>query len=163
LALHGERWGGGGAFASPRFRRFHDEVMAALFADNNLELMWITVRGEPFASAYHILWGGRVHYYQCGPRLDLPHNLRPGIALVAYALRRAIEAGRREYDFFSGDYRYKRELATGTRAVVRLRAVRSPRGVRERARVLVEKGRSARRALRRRPPSVSPGERGPTA
>src|SRR5262249_15245545 len=43
VALHGERWGGGGAFASSRFRAFHDEAMAALFAGGNLELAWLSV------------------------------------------------------------------------------------------------------------------------
>jgi predicted ATP-grasp superfamily ATP-dependent carboligase len=168
VALHGERWGGGGAFVSPRFRAFHDEAMAALFAEGHLELLWLCVHGEPFAAAYQILWGPRVHYYQSGRRLDVPKNLRPGIALLAYALRRAIDAGRREYDFLGGDYRYKRDLATCIRPAVRLRAVRDRRSIRERARLLVEDGRAVRRAVRRAPVPVSPGhvparERGPLA
>ncbi len=144
FSLHGERWGGRGAFGSARFVAFHDQVMAALFARGDLEILWLTARGEPCAAAYDILWQGRVHYYQCGRRVDLPRNLRPGIALLARAVQRVIEGGRREYDFFGGPYRYKRELSTGCRAVVRLRAVRDARGLRERARLLAEDGRARR-------------------
>jgi predicted ATP-grasp superfamily ATP-dependent carboligase len=148
FALHGERWGGRGAFASPRFRAFHEGVMAALFAQGDLELLWLTVRGEPFAAAYDLLWKGRVYYYQSGRRLDVPRNIRPGIALLGHALRRAIEAGRREYDFLGGDHRYKRELATSCRTAVGLRAVRDRAGIRERTRRIVEGGLAAARVLR---------------
>ena len=60
IALHGERWGGGGAFASPRFRAFHEEVMAAMFARGALEVLWMTARGEPFAAAYNLVWRGKL-------------------------------------------------------------------------------------------------------
>jgi len=149
VSLHGERWSGGGAFASARFRDFHDEVMAALFAEGDLELLWLTVGGVPFAVAYNILWRGRVYYYQSGRRLDVPRNLRPGIVLLVHAVQRAIEGGLREYDFLGGAYRYKRELGTGCRSAVRLRAVREPGGMRERARLLAEEGRAVARSARR--------------
>ena len=160
VALHGERWGRGGAFGSPRFRDFHDQVMAGLLARGALDLLWLTVRGEPVAAAYDIVWAGRVYYYQSGRRLDVPRNIRPGIVLHAYAVERAIAAGLREYDFFAGAYRYKRELATACRSVVRLRAVREPGGVRERARLLAEEARSVARAVKRAvrggPPALTP-------
>ncbi|APR80568.1 Cellulose biosynthesis protein [Minicystis rosea] len=149
FALHGERWGGGGAFASPRFRAFHDEVMPELFARGALELVWLTARGEPVAASYGILWQEKVYFYQAGRSLDVPRGIRPGIALHAMLVRRAIEAGRREYDFLAGRSRYKRQLAPSARGVVRLRAVRSADGVRERARLLCERGRAEGRMLRR--------------
>ncbi len=152
ISLHGERWSGGGAFASPRFRDFHDEVMAALLTEGALELLWLTVRGEPFAAAYNMVWRGRVHYYQSGRRLDVPRYLRPGIVLLVRAVQRAIASGQREYDFLGGTQRYKRDLSTACRSEVHLRAAREPEGIRERARLLAEDGRavarSARRALR---------------
>jgi D-aspartate ligase len=159
LALHDERWQGRGAFDSPRFRDFHDQVMAALLAQGALELAWITVHGEPIAAAYDIVWAGRVYYYQCGRKLDVPRNVRPGIVLLGRAIERAIAAGRREYDFFGGDYRYKRDLSNACRTVVHLRAVREPGGLRERARLLAEDGRSTARvvrsAIRGEPPQAS--------
>jgi Acetyltransferase (GNAT) domain len=136
LALHSSRWGGGGAFASPRFDAFHGEVMPALLDRGALDLSWICARGEPVAALYNLRWDGRVYCYQSGRRLDLPRAIRPGIVIHAHGIRRAIEAGMREYDFLAGTSQYKRKLAPTTRPLVRLRAVR--RGLREAARVVAE-------------------------
>lgn len=148
-ALHAERWGGGGAFASPRFRAFHDEVMPALLARGALDLCWLSARGAPIAAAYGVVWRDKVYFYQAGRSLDLPRGLRPGIALHALLVRRAIEAGRREYDFLEGRSRYKRQLADGARSVVRLRAVRRAAGLRERGRALASRLAAETRMVRR--------------
>jgi CelD/BcsL family acetyltransferase involved in cellulose biosynthesis len=127
LALHCERWsgeGGGGAMASARFRAFHEEIMPALLDRGALDLRWITVRGEPIAAIYNIVWQGKIHFYQSGRKLDLPKGIRAGIVIHAHAIRAAIEAGLREYDFLGGASRYKMDLAPTMRPLVRLRAAR---------------------------------------
>jgi CelD/BcsL family acetyltransferase involved in cellulose biosynthesis len=135
--LHAERWsarGRSGVFASERFERFHDDVMARLLGGEDgasIELLWLVARGEPVAAAYYLLYGGRVQFYQSGRRLDVPKSLRLGIALHALAIQRSILARRREYDFLAGASRYKRHLALATRRLVALRAV-AP-GLRSRA------------------------------
>ncbi|HZS40676.1 MAG TPA: GNAT family N-acetyltransferase [Polyangia bacterium] len=139
-SLHGERWGAegeGGVFRSERFTKFHERVMAALLERNALELSWLTVRGEPIAALYNIVWDGKIHFYQSGRKIELPKGIRPGIVAHAYALQRAIAAGRREYDFLAGASQYKMQLALATRPLVRVRAVRAP--MRERSRVAVER------------------------
>jgi CelD/BcsL family acetyltransferase involved in cellulose biosynthesis len=128
--LHTERWGAegrNGVFGSPRFAKFHDEVMPLLLAAGALELFWLAVRGEPVAIVYNIVWKGKVYFYQCGRKIDVPKGVRPGIVIHAHAIRRAIAHGRREYDFLGGASRYKVQLATGARPLLRMRAVRSPR------------------------------------
>lgn len=161
FALHAERWGGGGAFASPRFRAFHDAVMPVLHDLGALELAWIEAHGAPVAAAYCVIWGKKLYFYQAGRSLEVPRGVRPGIALHALLIRRAIESGLSEYDFLEGRSRYKRQLATAARSVVRLRAVRLRDGLRERARLVSERaiaeGRMLRRALTdgdEAPPSV---------
>jgi CelD/BcsL family acetyltransferase involved in cellulose biosynthesis len=127
-ALHAERWraaGKPGVFASPRFRAFHDEVMERLLERRCLDLSWLTVRGRPVAASYNVAWNGKVHFYQGGRTLDVPKKVRPGIVLHAYAIRRAIESGKSEYDFLAGTSQYKLDLATNVRRLARLRAVRS--------------------------------------
>jgi CelD/BcsL family acetyltransferase involved in cellulose biosynthesis len=136
LALHESRWGDGGAFASPRFDAFHEQVMPALLESDALDLSWICAHGEPVAALYNVRWQGRIYCYQSGRRLDLPRAIRPGIVMHAHAIRRAIEGGMREYDFLGGTSQYKRKLAPTTRPLVRLRAVR--RRLRETARVVAE-------------------------
>jgi CelD/BcsL family acetyltransferase involved in cellulose biosynthesis len=145
-SLHSERWGKQGAFRSSRFSEFHDSVMQSLFAENALQLLWLTVRQEPVAVLYNVTWNGKVYFYQSGRKLDVPKGVRPGIVLHAHAIRRAIESGRREYDFLAGTSQYKRKLATGLRPLVQVRAVRAP--LRELARRAVDRGRDHARRLR---------------
>jgi CelD/BcsL family acetyltransferase involved in cellulose biosynthesis len=130
--LHNHRWGEGerqaGAFAKSRFLSFHGEYMPRLLEQGGLELFWLTVRGQPVAAHYQIVANGKVYYYQCGRRLDVPHRVKPGIFLLAQAIRQAIAQGQREFDSLGGDDHYKRQLARTTRPIVQLRVARtSPR------------------------------------
>ncbi len=149
LDLHQERWGGGGGkFRSPRFRAFHEAALPALLEAGALELLWLTVRGEPVAAHYNLVWNGKVSFYQSGRKTGAPPDVRPGIVLHAHAIRRAIEAGRREYDFLGGPEPYKKRLALASRPVVQVRAVR--RSLREQVRILLAGGLRRARALRNR-------------
>jgi CelD/BcsL family acetyltransferase involved in cellulose biosynthesis len=127
-SLHGERWEGQGetgVFASERFTRFHDEMMPKLLAgkDGALDLLWLTVKGEPVAAVYNIIYGKKVYFYQSGRKLDVPKSVKIGIAMHALAIKRSIDAGHREYDFLNGASQYKRQLALSARPLVSLRAV----------------------------------------
>ena len=155
--LHAERWsaaGRRGAVASARFKRFHDEVMPRLLAGEDgasLDLLWLTVRGQPIAASYSVVFANKVYFHQSGRRLDVPKTLRPGIAMHALAIQRSIEAGRREYDLLQGTSRYKRDLAQGSRSLVTLRAVAPHLRARavEVARRLTERAVAQMRGLRR--------------
>ena len=81
------------------------------------------MRGEPIAAAYNVVHGGRLQFYQSGRRVDVPKNVRPGIAMHALAIRTSIDAGLHEYDFLGGASRYKRDLALEARNLVTLRAI----------------------------------------
>ena len=174
-SLHAERWnaiGGPSLFDSDRFRAFHGRVMPDLFGRGELELLWLEARGQPVAALYNIVHAGKVYFYQGGRRMDLPKPLRAGIALHAYAIRRAIEKGRREYDFLAGRARYKLALATGARELCTLRAWANPgaprvdaiaryatslvRGIGAQARALI-RFRPARSPIRS-PRPAAPGE-----
>jgi hypothetical protein len=136
-SLHGERWeerGERGVFASPRFSRFHDEVMPKLLAGEDgtrLDLVWLSVKGEPVAALYNIVYGKKVYFYQSGRKIDVPKGFKPGIAIHALAIQRAIDTGLREYDFLNGASQYKQKLALASRGLVTLRAAGS--GLRARA------------------------------
>ncbi|HET9626734.1 MAG TPA: GNAT family N-acetyltransferase [Kofleriaceae bacterium] len=129
-SLHGERWSGSGrsdyegVFASERFTRFHDEVMAALLdsPDGKLELQWLVVDGRPVVALYNIVYGGRVYFYQSGRKLDVPKGVKLGLAAHALALGAAIEDGHTEYDFLAGESQYKRQLALAKHPLVTLTA-----------------------------------------
>jgi CelD/BcsL family acetyltransferase involved in cellulose biosynthesis len=145
VELHHERWRGAGkagVFRRPDYVRFHDAIMPQLLARGELELLWLTARGRPVAALYGMAWGDKVCAYQMGRRLDVPANVRPGGVLLALAIRKAIEAGRREFDFLADEAPYKRWLAHASRPLLRLRVVR--RSLREGCR---RAGTAARRRL----------------
>jgi CelD/BcsL family acetyltransferase involved in cellulose biosynthesis len=128
--LHEQRWteaGKPGAFASPLFSAFHEAVMPAMLERGELELMWLVAADQPVAAVYNIVWNGAVQFYQSGRRMELPRELRPGVVLHALAIQRAIELGRREYDFLAGGARYKQDLALAVRPLCSLRLVRRRR------------------------------------
>lgn len=148
-ALHAARWGRGeheGLFASASFTAFHRAVMPKLLASGGLELLSLSVRGEPVAVQYNLVHDGKVQFYQGGRKLDLPRAIRPGTVLHAHAIRRAIESGKREYDFLAGAQRYKLELSLASRPIVELRAVRPV--VLEAARRAAERGVAGVQSLR---------------
>ena len=129
IQLHEQRWravGKTGVFASRLFHSFHDAVLPHLVAKDALELVWLTARGVPVAVVYNIVWNNRVLFYQGGRIVDLPKKIRPGIVLHAYGIRKAIEAGRSEYDFLSGANAYKVQMSTDSRPITRLVATKSP-------------------------------------
>ena len=139
LALHEQRWedAPGGTFRSPLFLAFHDRVMPALLAQGALDLIWLTVRDEPIAVMYDIRWNGKASFYQCGRKMDVPKQIRPGGVLLYRAIREAIGSGMREFDFLGGEATYKRQLATASRPLVTVRVAR--RGLLERGRRLADR------------------------
>ncbi len=130
LELHEKRWqeeGRSGLFASQRFTDFHFRVMPELLAIGALDLAWIHIDGKPIAVVYSLVWNGKVYFYQGGRETGLPPKLRPGIAVHALAIADSIQRGRREYDFLNGTSRYKMQLASHVRPLVRLHATRRRR------------------------------------
>ncbi len=111
VQLHRARWisaDEAGVFRSPLYLQFHDAMMRSLVEPNSLELLWLSVRGEPVAALYGMAWGGKVYAYQTGRLTGFPPAVRPGTVLLIHAIRRAIEAGRREFDLLADDAPYKR-------------------------------------------------------
>lgn len=162
--LHRQRWQGEGrpgVFEAPRFRAFHEAVMAAFLdgRDAELELCWLERGGAPVSVLYNIVYGGRVYFYQSGRVLDAPKGVRPGIGAHLVAIRRAIADGRREYDFLEGAHLYKSQLSSEERRIVEIRALspaltsRALETARARLWAAREHGRSLWQKLQR-PPSA---------
>jgi CelD/BcsL family acetyltransferase involved in cellulose biosynthesis len=152
IKLHRERWsaeGKQGVFASSHFSAFHEALLPQLLDAGALELMWVSVRGAPIAALYNIAWNGKIYCYQSGRTLDVPRNVRPGVIAHVYAIRRAIETGKSEYDFMAGTSQFKRKLALAYKPLVRVRAVR--KSLIEYVRVFAESLAATTRTLRKRP------------
>lgn len=157
--LHQTRWqhdGKPGAFANREFSRFHERVVPQLFRRNELRLMWLEQRGNPIAAGYFLVNDKALQLYQTGRVVDLPETVRPGIALVALAIRYAIEHGFTEFDFLGGPMRYKRQLASKSRPLVDLHAYRLsvPVAARQLLRMGADLSRYARRRFKERFPEA---------
>jgi len=141
VSLHEQRWqaaGQKGVFASGLFSRFHDAVLPALVEQGALDLCWLSVRGQPVAVSYSVIWDNKVLFYQGGRTLEVPKGIRPGIVLHVRCIKAAIEAGRVEYDFLQGASQYKLQMATASRPMLAIRAARAP--LRDLARAAMEQG-----------------------
>lgn|SRR5262245_9508689 len=146
--LHVERWheaGHGGAFVSPRFAGFHHEYATRILKRGQLDLLWLTVGGEPVAAHYSFVSGGKVYFYQSGRKMGVPANVRLGIVMFILAIQDAMARGLREYDFLGGDSTYKSLFTTRTRPLVQVRVARP--SLRETTRLTLHTAVNAARRL----------------
>jgi CelD/BcsL family acetyltransferase involved in cellulose biosynthesis len=126
--LHADRWlgeGQSGVFSSARFMAFHEEFASGQLQAGQLDLLWLTVGGEPVAAHYSFAGGGKVYFYQSGRKMDVPANVRLGIVMFILALQDAMARGLREYDFLGGESAYKPYFTSQTRSLARVRIARS--------------------------------------
>jgi CelD/BcsL family acetyltransferase involved in cellulose biosynthesis len=113
--LHQRRWserGRPGAFDSPVFRDFHDQLMPSYVADGTGWLAGLRQGDRWLAVRYHLRTGDRVFDYLSGVDIDTPAALGPGLLLTLHALEWCLRNGVRTYDLLAGDYEYKHKLAT---------------------------------------------------
>ena len=73
-----------------------------------LRLSFLSVGGRRVAAGVHFDDGVTVAYYNAGIDPDAK-DLSPGVVMIAWLIRRAIELGRRRVDFLRGNEPYKYE------------------------------------------------------
>ena len=121
LPLHASTWAARGtasAFTTAPVQRFMRALVAPGAADGTVDLLRITAGARVVGLLLNLQAGGRVAAYQSGfDYPGAPMHGKPGLTCHVAAMRRAVSAGMREYDFLAGDARYKDSLATGTRAM----------------------------------------------
>jgi CelD/BcsL family acetyltransferase involved in cellulose biosynthesis len=109
LELHRARWRKRrlpGAFLG-RSVGFHRDWVRQAADAGMLWLSALHVDGEPIGAIYAMTMGPSVFYYQAG--FDPAKGaVSPGTLLVASSIRRAIDEGKRHFDFMRGDEPYKR-------------------------------------------------------
>ncbi|MGI9416806.1 MAG: GNAT family N-acetyltransferase [Geminicoccaceae bacterium] len=112
-ALHQERWaakGQPGAFAYPFYVAFHRRLIETAFPLGQIELVRVTVAGQPIGFLYNFLYRNRVYYYFSGFRFEDDNRLKPGLVCHSLCIERHLAGGMDAYDFMAGEQRYKREL-----------------------------------------------------
>jgi CelD/BcsL family acetyltransferase involved in cellulose biosynthesis len=111
-------------FMDERNRAFFHAVGQATFNAGHLQLAFLTLDDQRVASYMNFLYGERVMVYNSG--LDpTAYRLSPGIVLMAYLIRHAIEAQKQGiFDFLRGAEPYKYNLGGTDTHVHRLTIIR---------------------------------------
>lgn len=106
-------------FLQPHIRAFFTDVSLAFAERGWLRLAMLRFDEIPIATVLSFHRGGAVQLYNSG--YD-PHYrpISPGIVLLAYELRSAIEEGHTQYDFLRGDEPYKYDFGAQDRFVWRI-------------------------------------------
>jgi CelD/BcsL family acetyltransferase involved in cellulose biosynthesis len=109
----------------PRMRELFGLVARAALENDWLDLSFLVVNGQWAASMFCFRYQGAVLVYNSGFDPQAYAGLSPGVVLLGYRIKDAIEAGMREFDFMQGDERYKYDLGGQDRPVRRLFVRRS--------------------------------------
>lgn len=112
-ALHADRWaarGLPGAFASPRFRQFHQDLIDQYFDQGLIHLMRVSAGDHVIGVIYNLVAESKVFFYQCGFRITPNHRLRPGLVTLLHALEWYRKSRWSEFDLMAGDMQYKRSF-----------------------------------------------------
>jgi CelD/BcsL family acetyltransferase involved in cellulose biosynthesis len=117
-ALHQARWqarGQPGAFADPRFLRFHRALLARALPRGEAELVRVAAGPQMIGYLYNFLWRGEVLAYQSGFAYPPDGQRKPGLTCHHLAIAAHLAAGAQVYDFLAGEDRYKTSLANAAR------------------------------------------------
>lgn len=88
------------------FSRFLEDVIPYMAAHGIAWMDTIVQNGEVLGSALHFVHGNTVYFYMGGFD-DKASKIRPGTALFALVMQRAIESGYTRFDFLRGEEAYK--------------------------------------------------------
>jgi CelD/BcsL family acetyltransferase involved in cellulose biosynthesis len=123
IEFHQAKWGAdglfpdtpGGAESRVMFRR-----MFELFgADGPLRLSFLTVDGRRIGASVYFETDDAILYYNAGLSPDA-RSLSPGVVMIERLIQRALETGRRRFDFMRGNEPYKYEWGAVDEPIQRL-------------------------------------------
>lgn len=106
--------------------KFFRDFMPIAFANGWLQLCFLVVNGERVAAYLNFDYNNRIMVYNSGLSHEKYSHLSPGIVLLAYTIRYAIENGYKAFDFLRGDEAYKYYLGGKNTFVRKLIARVSP-------------------------------------
>lgn len=142
IEIHQRRWttaGEPGAFAGPRFTRFHRALIDRLGPGQGVVLARVRRADETLGCIYGLVEGRDVLFYQSGLRRHPDNKLNVGFVVHACVMGACLEHDFDAYDFLAPATRYKHDLSTRANTAVwatlerdrpRMYAARALRGLR---------------------------------
>lgn len=86
---------------------FFEAMVPLMFEKGWLQMAFIKLE-DAYAAAYlNFVYNNEVLVYNSGLDIEVSKTLSPGIALLGYLIRHAIENGHKRFDFLRGDEQYK--------------------------------------------------------
>lgn len=120
-ALHQRRWqalGKPGAFSSKRFSGFHRDLVERLLPLGQVILFRVRNASGTIGCLLSYVDGDDVLFYQSGFTETDDNKLKPGLTCHLLCMQECLERGFGDYNFLTGDARYKDELATVEREII---------------------------------------------
>ncbi|MCY3834697.1 MAG: GNAT family N-acetyltransferase [Chloroflexi bacterium] len=102
--------------------RFFKTIVPLMQKRGWLQLTFLTIGDERAAAYMNFIYENRVMVYNSGHAHQDFGDFSPGIVLLAYNIRHAIEQGFTHYDFLRGDEAYKYRMGGRDTAVMNIRA-----------------------------------------
>lgn len=102
--------------------RFFRTLTPRAFEQGWLQLNFLTINGEAAAAYLNFDYQDHILVYNSGLNPDAYGHLSPGIVLLAYNIRHAIETGHKVYDFLRGNETYKYRMGGQDTRVFMLKA-----------------------------------------
>lgn len=112
------------AFMTDEMKRFFRALARAMWEAGWLQLSFIEVFGEAAASMFCFDYLDSILVYNSGYDPDKYFEFSPGIVLLSYCIRHAIEIGKRKFDFMQGGEEYKYRFGGRDTRVYRITATR---------------------------------------
>jgi len=107
------------SFMDWKMKVFFQAFADILFQEDWLKLSFLQVDGCHVATSLCFDYQNKIYLYNSGYNPE-HSSLSPGIVLVAYLIREAIESGRSEFDFLRGDEPYKYRLGAKDSVIYRM-------------------------------------------
>lgn len=128
MALHQSRWqslGKPGCYASERFIRFQEGLIARLVPSGRMVLSRATANGQVVGCNQLFFERQRALVYQCGWS-PAPQGISPGVVVDYLNMNECLHRGFTAYDFMGHDTQHKKDLSNATNTIVWARK-RAPR------------------------------------
>ena len=105
-------------FCSTKFVEFHRLLIQKCFYLGWIQLIRVMAGEQVIGVVYNFVYRGKVLFYQCGYSYPEDKRLSPGRAALSLVIQHCLDAGHDDFDFLSGEVKYKEWLATGSRTMV---------------------------------------------
>jgi len=108
--------------SNPKNMAFFRSIVPKAYEQGWLQLAFVSFRDQVAAAYLNFDYEGHILVYNSGLLLETFGHLSPGIVLLTYLIRHAIETNRKVFDFLRGNETYKYRMGARDTRVYKLKA-----------------------------------------